>query len=97
MKAEGIHKIAIVVFKSNISEIRMSKRKFYQEVTDIYATAFDYDKDAKITREFSSLFKTMHWTVHRHTTAELIAERADAEKEYTGLIIWEKVSNGKII
>ena len=62
-----------------IREIRLSERKFYQKVTDLYATAFDYDKDAKTTRLF---FKTvqnkMHYATHRHTAAELIAVRADA-------------------
>lgn len=65
-----------------IREIRLSERKFYQKVTDLYATAFDYDKDAKTTRLF---FKTvqnkMHYAMHRHTASELIVERADAEKE----------------
>ena len=82
----------------NIREIRFSERKFYQKVTDLYATAFDYDKDAKTTRQF---FKTvqnkMHWAVHRHTAAELIAERANAEKEHMGLTTWESAPNGKIV
>lgn len=65
-----------------IREIRLSERKFYQKVTDLYSTAFDYDKDAATTKRF---FKTvqnkMHYAVHRHTAAELIVERADAGKE----------------
>lgn len=82
----------------NIREIRMSERKFYQKVTDLYATAFDYDKDAKTTQVF---FKTvqnkLHYAVHRHTAAELIVERADAEKEHMGLTTWEAAPLGKIV
>ena len=81
-----------------IREIRLSERKFYQKVTDLYATAFDYDKDAKTTRLF---FKTvqnkMHFAVHRHTAAELIVERADATKEHMGLTTWENAPDGKIL
>ena len=81
-----------------IREIRLSERKFYQKVTDLYATAFDYDKDAKTTRLF---FKTvqnkMHFAVHRHTAAELIIERADATKEHMGLTTWENAPDGKIL
>ena len=81
-----------------IREIRLSERKFYQKVTDLYATAFDYDKDAQSTRLF---FKTvqnkMHFAVHRHTAAEIIYERADAAKEHMGLTTWENVPDGKIL
>ena len=81
-----------------IREIRLSERKFYQKVTDLYATAFDYDKEAKTTRLF---FKTvqnkMHFAVHRHTAAELIVERADATKEHMGLTTWENAPDGKIL
>jgi hypothetical protein len=81
-----------------IREIRLSERKFYQKVTDLYATAFDYDKDAKTTREFFKMVQNkMHWAVHRHTAAELIVERAAAEKEYMGLTTWETAPNGRII
>jgi hypothetical protein len=81
-----------------IREIRLSERKFYQKVTDIYATAFDYDKDAKTTREFFKLVQNkLHYAVHRHTAAELIIERADAEKEHMGLTTWETAPHGKII
>lgn len=60
----------------NIREIRLSERKFYQKVTDLYATAFDYDKDARTTRQFfQTVQNKMHWAVHRHTAAELQAER----------------------
>ena len=81
-----------------IREIRLSERKFYQKVTDIYATAFDYDKDAKTTREFFKLVQNnLHYAVHRHTDAELIVERADAEKDHMGLTSWETAPHGKII
>ena len=82
----------------NIREIRMSERKFYQKVTDLYATAFDYDKTSNTTTLF---FKTvqnkMHYATHRHTAAELIVERADANKEHMGLTIWENAPDGKIV
>ena len=82
----------------NIREIRLSERKFYQKVTDLYATAFDYDKDAKTTRQFFKMVQNkMHWAVHRHTAAELIVERADAEKEHMGLTTWESAPDGKIV
>ena len=81
-----------------IREIRLSERMFYQKITDIYATAFDYDKDAATTKQF---FKTvqnkMHYAVHRHTAAEIIYERADAEKEHMGLTTWESAPDGKIV
>lgn len=82
----------------NVREIRLSERKFYQKVTDLYATAFDYDKDAKTTRQFfQTVQNKMHWAVHRHTAAELIVERANAEKEHMGLMTWESAPNGKIV
>ena len=82
----------------NIREIRLSERKFYQKVTDLYATAFDYDKDAKTTRHFFKMVQNkMHWAVHRHTAAELIVERANAEKEHMGLTTWESAPDGKIV
>ncbi|MCL1820005.1 MAG: virulence RhuM family protein [Oscillospiraceae bacterium] len=81
-----------------IREIRLSERKFYQKVTDIYATSFDYDRDAKTTREFFKMVQNkLHYAVHRHTAAELIAERADADKEHMGLSTWETAPHGKII
>ena len=81
-----------------IREIRLSERKFYQKVTDIYTTAFDYDKDAKTTRDFFKLVQNkLHYAVHRHTAAELIVERADSGKEHMGLTTWEAAPNGKII
>lgn len=82
----------------HIREIRLSERKFYQKITDIYATAFDYDKDSKTTREFFKVVQNkMHYAVHRHTAAELIVERADSTKENMGLTNWESAPNGKII
>jgi hypothetical protein len=81
-----------------IREIRLSERKFYQKVTDIYATSFDYDKNAKTTREFFKLVQNkLHYAVHRHTAAELIVERVNAEKEHMGLTTWESAPDGKII
>ena len=80
-----------------IREIRLSERKFYQKVTDLYATAFDYDKNAKTTRLFfQTIQNKMHYAVHRHTAAELIVERADANKEHMGLTTWENAPDGKI-
>ncbi len=81
-----------------IREIRLSERKFYQKVTDLYATAFDYDKSAKTTRLFfQTVQNKMHFAVHRHTAAELIVERADATKEHMGLTTWENAPDGKIL
>ena len=83
---------------ANIREIRLSERKFYQKVTDLYATAFDYDKDAKTTRLFfQTVQNKMHYATHRHTAAELIVERADASKEHMGLTSWENAPDGKIV
>lgn len=81
-----------------IREIRLSERKFYQKVTDLYATAFDYDKDAKTTRQFfQTVQNKLHYAVHRHTAAELIVARADASKEHMGLTTWENAPGGKIL
>ena len=81
-----------------IREIRLSERKFYQKVTDLYATAFDYDKDSKTTKLFfQTVQNEMHYAVHRHTAAELIVERADADKEHMGLTTWENAPDGKIL
>ena len=81
-----------------IREIRLSERKFYQKVTDLYATAFDYDKDARTTRLFfQTVQNKLHYAVHRHTAAELIVERADAAKEHMGLTTWENAPDGKIV
>lgn len=81
-----------------IREIRLSERNFYQKLTDIYATAIDYNRDAPTTRDFfKKVQNKMHYAVHGHTAAELIVERADADKEHMGLTTWAKASNGKII
>ena len=81
-----------------IREIRLSERNFYQKLTDIYATAIDYNRDAPTTCEFfKKVQNKMHYAVHGHTAAELIVDRADAEKEHMGLTAWAKAPNGKII
>lgn len=81
-----------------IREIRLSERNFYQKLTDIYATAIDYHRDAPTTREFfKKVQNKMHYAVHGHTAAELIVERADAEKEHMGLTSWAKAPDGKIL
>ena len=83
---------------SEIREIRMSERRFYQKLTDIYATSIDYNKDAPTTRLFyKKMQNKMHLAVHGHTAAELIVDRADADKEHMGLTTWEKAPNGKIV
>ncbi|MBO5515453.1 MAG: virulence RhuM family protein [Schwartzia sp.] len=80
-----------------IREIRASERKFYQKVTDIYATAVDYDSTAKSTRRFyATVQNKMHFAVHGHTAAELIVDRADSEKPHMGLSTWQDAPNGKI-
>ena len=81
-----------------IREIRASERKFYQKITDLYATAIDYDKNSVVTKEFyATVQNKMHYAVHRHTAAELIVERADANKEHMGLTTWENAPDGKIL
>ena len=80
-----------------IREIRLSERKFYQKITDLYATAVDYDKTSNVTRVFfATVQNRMHQTVHGRTAAQLIYERADAEKEHMGLTSWEDAPDGKI-
>ena len=81
-----------------IREIRLSERKFYQKVTDIYATAVDYNLDAPTTHTFfASVQNKLHFAVHGHTAAELIHERADADQPHMGLTSWEKAPCGKIM
>lgn len=81
-----------------IREIRLSERKFYQKVTDIYTTAFDYDKSAKTTREFFKLVQNkLHFATHRHTAAEIIVDRADADRKNMGLKTWDNAPDGKIV
>ena len=83
---------------AEIREIRLSERRFYQKLTDIYATAIDYNKDAPTTHLFfKKVQNKMHYAVHGHTAAELIVERADANKEHMGLTTWENAPNGKIV
>ncbi|MBR6118666.1 MAG: virulence RhuM family protein [Paludibacteraceae bacterium] len=83
---------------AEIHEIRLSERRFYQKLTDIYATSMDYDKDAPMTRQFFQIIQNkMHYAVHQHTAAELIMERASAEKEHMGLTTWENAPSGKIV
>lgn len=80
-----------------IREIRISERNFYQKLTDIYATAIDYDKNAKTTKEFfAKVQNKMHYAIHRHTAAELIYERADANSPNMGLTTWQDAPGGKI-
>ena len=80
-----------------IREIRLSERRFYQKITDIYATALDYDPSAKATKRFfAAVQNKMHYAIHGQTAAEVIFTRADAEKENMGLTSWEGSPNGKI-
>lgn len=80
-----------------VREIRLSERRFYQKVTDIYATSIDYDPTAAATqRFFAAVQNKLHYAVHQHTAAELIYERADAAKEHMGLTTWEGAPESKI-
>ena len=81
-----------------IREIRLSERRFYQKITDIYATSLDYDRTASTTKQFfAKVQNKMHYAVHGHTAAELIYERANAEKPHMGLTTWAAASEGKIV
>ena len=83
---------------AEIREIRLSERCFYQKLTDIYSTAIDYNCDAPTTRLFfKKVQNKMQYAVHGHTAAELIVERADADKEHMGLTTWENAPHGKIV
>jgi hypothetical protein len=83
---------------AEIREIRLSERKFYQKVTDIYATAVDYNSDAPTTRAFFARVQNkMHFAIHGHTAAELIVQRADSGKARMGLTSWEHAPDGKIL
>ena len=83
---------------AEIREIRLSERRFYQKLTDIYATAIDYNRDAPTTRLFFKMVQNkMHYAVHGRTAAELIMERADADREHMGLTTWENAPDGKIV
>ncbi len=80
-----------------IREIRVSERKFYQKVTDLYATAVDYDRSSAATKRFyATVQNKMHFAVHGHTAAELIVERADHTKTHMGLTTWQDAPDGKI-
>lgn len=83
---------------AEIREIRLSERRFYQKLTDIYATSIDYNRNAPTTRLFfKKVQNKMHYAIHGHTAAELIIDRANAEKEHMGLTTWENAPNGKIV
>lgn len=81
-----------------IREIRLSERRFYQKVTDIYATSVDYNPDAPTSRQFfATVQNKLHYAVHGHTAAELIKERVDSSKPRMGLITWKNAPEGKIL
>lgn len=81
-----------------IREIRLSERRFYQKITDIYATELNYDRTAKTTKQFfAKVQNKMHYAVHRHIAAELIYERADAEMPHMGLTTWVAAPDDKIV
>lgn len=81
---------------AEIREIRLSERRFYQKITDIYATSLDYNPEAPTTVEFfAKVQNKLHYAVHGHTAAELIVERADAQKEHMGLTSWENAPDGQ--
>jgi hypothetical protein len=83
---------------AEIREIRLSERKFYQKITDIYATSVDYSKDAPTTREFfAKVQNKLHYAIHGHTASELIIERANSKQLHMGLTSWENSPNGKIL
>ncbi len=83
---------------AEIREIRASERMFYQKITDIYATALDYSKDAETTKAFfASVQNKLHFAIHGHTAAEVILERADSTKEHMGLFTWKNAPEGKIL
>ena len=83
---------------SEVREIRLSERRFYQKITDIYATSLDYNKDATATKAFfAKVQNKLHFGIHGYTAAELIVNRADSTKEYMGLTSWGNAPNGKII
>jgi hypothetical protein len=80
-----------------IREIRLSERKFYQKITDIYATAIDYDVNANATKRFfATVQNKLHWAIHGQTASEVIYTRADAGKKHMGLTTWKDAPNGKI-
>jgi len=83
---------------AEIREIRLSERRFYQKITDIYATSIDYNRDAPTTqRFFAKVQNKLHFAIHGHTAAELIVSRADGDKAHMGLTSWNKAPDGKIV
>ena len=83
---------------AEIREIRASERRFYQKITDIYATAMDYSPEAETTQTFfATVQNQLHFAIHSHTAAELIVDRADGKKERMGLTTWKNAPHGKII
>jgi hypothetical protein len=83
---------------AEIREIRLSERRLYQKVTDIYSTASDYDAGSPITKQFfATAMNKLHWAVHKHTAPELIYSRANAKRENMGLTSWENAPDGKIV
>ncbi|WP_165248030.1 virulence RhuM family protein [Paludisphaera soli] len=82
---------------ARIRDIRASERRFYQKITDIYATSIDYDKNAEITKSFyATVQNKLHWAIHGHTAAEVVHKRADAAKPNMGLMTWKNGPKGKI-
>lgn len=83
---------------TEIQEIRASERRFYQKITDIYATSVDYSLDSQITKDFFSMVQNkMHYAVHQHTAAEIIIKRANHQKQHMGLTTWKNAPDGKIV
>ena len=83
---------------AEIREIRLSERRFYQKITDIYATSVDYNKDAPTTKAFfAKVQNKLHYAIHGHTAAELIRKRADSSKSHMGLTSWANAPEGKIL
>ncbi|MHC4927175.1 MAG: virulence RhuM family protein [Planctomycetota bacterium] len=83
---------------AEIREIRLSERRFYQKITDIYATSVDYNKDAPTTKAFfAKVQNKLHFAIHGNTDAELIMRRADSSQVNMGLSTWEKAPDGKIL
>ena len=81
-----------------VREIRLSERRFYQKITDIYATSIDYNPEASTTKKFfAKVQNKLHFAIHGHTAAELIKKRVDSKKEHMGLTSWEKSPDGKIL
>jgi hypothetical protein len=99
-KLKNGHKLTSEYFERQLAiirEIRLSERKFYQKVADIYATATDYDKDSKLTQDFfAAVQNKLHFAIHGYTAAEIIKARADADKQNMGLETWEAAPTGKI-